>query len=475
MAGLLDGFGEFARTPEGQGLLSAVFGGLAGARKGAPMNSLGTAGLAGLQGYSGALDRNAQMEQIAQQNELRKAQMANYQSEADQRTAQAKAGAVRQQALANPFTTSRATGGDVSAPELGGVEMFSQGVKPAAPYTPGTQSIDVQKLLAAGVKPEEIAAIDGLRNLGKQKVARTMKGIGPDGREYEYQVDEFGGKVGEGSAQWKAPLMTDLGGNVSALDPYTLKPQAVMPKTMTFGDKAAQGNLGIAQQRLGLDRQKFAFDKAGGSAGAEAAKPQLVDGQWVYKPDAQNPQGRVVPVLGMADKTMTDSQSKAHLFGSRMQEAENVIKSVSDKADRPGLIKRTAQSTVGIIPSWLGGEQLADVAGAATNWTQSDAQQQVEQAQDNFLNAILRRESGAVIGADEKRNASKQYFPEVGDSDARIAQKAANRKTAIEGVLAEVPAKRNAPMLNVPNAPSGSFSDPSKESRYQEWKRKNGG
>lgn len=471
--GLLDELGGFLRTPEGQGLLSATFGGLAGARRGAPLNSLGNAGLAGLQGYAGALDRNQQTEQMAQMNELRKAQLSNYQAEADQRTAQAAAGARRQSALASPFITSRATGGDVSVPELGGVEMFGRGVKPSAPYTAGTQSIDVQKLLAAGVKPEEIAAIDGLKNLGKQKVARTMKGIGPDGREYEYQLDEYGGKVGDAAAQWKAPIFNDGGGQTNVIDPYNpLKPVGSIQKTMTFGDKAAQENVGIAQQRLALERTKFNADQA---AGPEASKPQLVDGQWIYRPDAQNPQGRVVPVLGMADKPMTDSQSKANLFGTRALEAEKAITSVSGEADRPGWIKRTAQSTVGVIPGWLGGEQLSDAAGAATNWTQSEAQQKVEQAQDNFLNALLRRESGAVIGADEKRNAAKQYFPQIGDSKGVLKQKAANRKTAIEGILAEVPAKRNAPVLNVPDQTSGAFSDQAKESRYQEWKRKNGG
>ena len=43
--GLLDGFSEFVKTPEGQGLLSAVAGGLAGARRGAPLNSIGIGGL----------------------------------------------------------------------------------------------------------------------------------------------------------------------------------------------------------------------------------------------------------------------------------------------------------------------------------------------------------------------------------------------------------------------------------------------
>lgn len=55
MNGLLD----FAKSPEGQGLLAAAFGGLAGARRGAPINTLGAAGLAGIGGYSNALQRQS--------------------------------------------------------------------------------------------------------------------------------------------------------------------------------------------------------------------------------------------------------------------------------------------------------------------------------------------------------------------------------------------------------------------------------
>ena len=55
----MDGLLDFVKTPEGQGLLSAAFGGLAGARRGAPVNTLGIAGLAGLNGYSEAQQRGA--------------------------------------------------------------------------------------------------------------------------------------------------------------------------------------------------------------------------------------------------------------------------------------------------------------------------------------------------------------------------------------------------------------------------------
>ena len=66
MAGLLD----FIGTPEGQGLLSAAFGGLAGARRGQPLNSLGRAGLSGLSGYADATDRQTQADQLAKRNQM---------------------------------------------------------------------------------------------------------------------------------------------------------------------------------------------------------------------------------------------------------------------------------------------------------------------------------------------------------------------------------------------------------------------
>ena len=64
--GLLD----FISTPEGQGLLSAAFGGLAGARRGTPLNNLGRAGLAGLGGYVDATDRMTQQSQIAKRDQM---------------------------------------------------------------------------------------------------------------------------------------------------------------------------------------------------------------------------------------------------------------------------------------------------------------------------------------------------------------------------------------------------------------------
>lgn len=60
--------------------------------------------------------------------------------------------------------------------------------------------------------------------------------------------------------------------------------------------------------------------------------------------------------------------------------------------------------------------------------------QQFEQAQRDFINAVLRKESGAAISQSEFDNAAKQYFPQPDDSPQVIAQKARNRRTVIDAM-----------------------------------------
>lgn len=70
----------------------------------------------------------------------------------------------------------------------------------------------------------------------------------------------------------------------------------------------------------------------------------------------------------------------------------------------------------------------------AGNYLISEEYQQYIQAKRSFINAILRQESGAVIGVDEFANAEQQYFPQPGDSPAVIEQKRRNREVAIKGL-----------------------------------------
>jgi hypothetical protein len=142
----------------------------------------------------------------------------------------------------------------------------------------------------------------------------------------------------------------------------------------------------------------------------------------------QDKQGNIKPVTGYspksaADKPLTDAQSKAVLFGSRMQAANDVLASLEK------------DGTTTSIPGSRSGFGI----GALLNTVSTAKQQQLDQAKRDFVNAVLRRESGAAISASEFDNAEKQYFPQIGDSKEVISQKSNNRALAIRGMQAEVP------------------------------------
>ncbi len=68
------------------------------------------------------------------------------------------------------------------------------------------------------------------------------------------------------------------------------------------------------------------------------------------------------------------------------------------------------------------------------NYMRSEEAQKYDQAKRDFVNAVLRRESGAVISPEEFANAEQQYFPQPGDGAEVIEQKRKNRETTILGL-----------------------------------------
>jgi len=100
-----------------------------------------------------------------------------------------------------------------------------------------------------------------------------------------------------------------------------------------------------------------------------------------------------------------------------------------------GYADRLAQSDVTI--NKIGANftnPASSLAGVLPNFLKSADRQVYEQAQRNFVNAILRRESGAAIAPSEFQSAATQYFPQPGDKPAVVQQKAANRQTVINSL-----------------------------------------
>jgi hypothetical protein len=277
----------------------------------------------------------------------------------------------------------------------------------------------------------------------------------------------------------------DAGGQILSIQDNPMLPGygqpiagAAIPKTATIGERTAQGQLNLAQQKFAFEKANPGFElkedsegnffgvnkrtlqaipvMVGGAApaAAPAAPGAGMPGPRMSAPATQAIPGMTsvldqpapaaaAPVTGTPLRgkgtALTESQGNATAYGLRMKEANAILEPLENAGKtNTGLIKNVVGGAVGLTP--LIGEKLEDVSGSIFNALPrvlgglSPEQQQVAQARINFITAILRKESGAAIGANEFATAEKNYFPKPGDDAAAIAQKQQARRTAIRAM-----------------------------------------
>lgn len=119
---------------------------------------------------------------------------------------------------------------------------------------------------------------------------------------------------------------------------------------------------------------------------------------------------------------MNEAQSKDSGYANRMFRAEQILR------DQKVIDAATSypQATIEGLPRF--------VPDAAKNYLHSNDYQKFDQAKRDFVNAVLRRESGAAISESEFKNAEKQYFPQPGDSPERIIEKQRNRQDTLASI-----------------------------------------
>lgn len=122
--------------------------------------------------------------------------------------------------------------------------------------------------------------------------------------------------------------------------------------------------------------------------------------------------------LAKEDKPPSGEQFKAGGFAKRLAQAEDVFQDL----EKAGYDRSSMGSAFG-----------SSLPGAM----QSEEAKRQEQAERNFINSILRRESGAAISPSEFSNAEMQYFPRAGDTPAVLEQKKLNRRQSTESMVAE--------------------------------------
>jgi len=138
-------------------------------------------------------------------------------------------------------------------------------------------------------------------------------------------------------------------------------------------------------------------------------------------------------------KPLTEAQGNATAFGMRMAESNKLLNALEAKGvTNTGLIRQAIGGAVGLTP--FVGEKLQSAVKSSMNplpgilGGPSSGQQEYDQAKQNFITAVLRKESGAAIGANEFKTEDEKYFPQAGDTDKVIAQKQTARELAIKAM-----------------------------------------
>jgi hypothetical protein len=265
---------------------------------------------------------------------------------------------------------------------------------------------------------------------------------------------------------------------------------ASIPKTATIGDRTAQGNLSLAQQKFDFERANpgitvqqtedgtlvgvnnrtgvaMPITLGGAAPMAPAAAPvsnqfsprvapsaapavtQAIPGMRsvLDQTAPAAPMATGVPAAPMAGTplrgkgtAMTQEQQKSAMFGASMLQAQNVIQDVASRGTyKAAVVPGVLEGLVRLAPLGIGDA----AANAVESAFRSDPtglvgpnvdQQKLAQAQVAFATAYLRSTSGAAFGPSEVANTIKEFFPLRGEGDAVIQQKEAARNRAVEGM-----------------------------------------
>ena len=238
----------------------------------------------------------------------------------------------------------------------------------------------------------------------------------------------------------------DTGAEVRAIDEYTLGERGRFTKTPTFADRTAAGNLSVAQQNLGLTRDRLKLDQDRFNLEQNAPQYLNTDSGVIALPKRPGPgpiTGQVVtgqggqPLGVGAFPKLTERQANATQFATRMLDASRVVSEITKGgAPWPSTVARAGYDPQ--MPGWLpGGQMIAGATRGINNAIVPADAQRYYQAQQNWVSAGLRAESGAAITPSEMEAEIRKWWPQPGDSAAVIESKAQARKVAEEAMLVQ--------------------------------------
>jgi hypothetical protein len=178
----------------------------------------------------------------------------------------------------------------------------------------------------------------------------------------------------------------------------------------------------VLQQAVELYKSKTGGTTFRTVSGEQAKREKLLPEGARVSDDAivsVSSQGKVDIVEKGGRPELTEGEQKSVMFGTRMQDANKILSEL--QLEGTDFMQNIASN----VPF--------------SEFLTTGQYQKFQQAAANFINAILRRESGAVISDSEFRNAYRQYMPQPGDKPEVIMQKQINREMAAASLLGTLP------------------------------------
>ncbi len=256
-------------------------------------------------------------------------------------------------------------------------------------------------------------------------VGNALKQIPPDTDLSDQSLDEFSAGMGAVLQQYQAPQVnSDF---LRALD-------------IIRNPNASPQERAAAEVALGLKAR--AIETRPAPRIIEGVDPSTGQPTFEVVDPASGQKPTIKPTPDTRATQTTEAERKAAGFYDRMLNAAEILNAMEDKGYTP--------STRDL---YTAGQGVANIVATPEG-------QNYRQAQENWVRANLRKESGAVIGEDEMKSEISNYFPQIGDKPDVIKQKRANRAIVEKNMLREAgrayqPASKQQPEQR-PNQPTVS-------------------
>lgn len=260
-------------------------------------------------------------------------------------------------------------------------------------------------------------------NAARQDAFSSFTALDPNSPDYGRQALTVAQKLGSAGDQEGALKFLTLA--QTAAD----KAQATARDTRDFSFRQTESQRAQRNADRAFNKDKFAI------------KEDPNTGQLV-RVNTEGPEGPINTGVAAqpnnpfsAGGKFNGDQGKAAGFTDRMLQSEGILSGVGPAPGQEGPPVPGVQNTgTDFAQTKLSNARETPVIGQFANYGISTDRKKYNQAKADFINAQLRRESGAAISPSEFENADKQYFPVPGDPPELIKQKSANRRAAVEAM-----------------------------------------